>query len=153
MIPVSLSRTVEYEYHEVCEHVSKRVLVRIRHELAKQKAEDIQVVGQAIRFRGGMLRVVWSTNALVSISRGRVSVFSSRNCIRVKYQLWFTQMLAVSAVIGCVVGLALADRDTLSISEFLIESVAVFVFFYAGNLLFALASFTSLLDRAMRDIS
>jgi hypothetical protein len=82
--------------------------------LHKEKARNLLITGNEVRFTGGLLRLVSSDNQLVAISSGQIEISHEGGDALIRFRGTLTQLLVVASVmIGVIAYLFALPWQTL----------------------------------------
>ena len=126
------------------------LLNAVVEQLQKESANDISVIGNRIRFKGGVFRFVHNWNLLISISSGSVEAVPVNGRLIVTYYLNFKQLLIFSTVLASLMGLVIVGENGLPVEGKLAIVGFTWLWLFGMNFLIAILRFPGLIDRAMK---
>lgn len=125
------------------------ILNKISAGLMGLRARHVRIVDDSLVFKGGLLRLVASTNVLVAISKGRVSVHLEPKKIRIVYELCFVELLLAAMIGGVFFGIAGVVGAGLRSSSGVILGGMMSLWFFMGNWLVVHARFRRFLAQCV----
>ena len=89
--PVSAKGTLDVQLHREAD--AEKLITAVVSAIRNESPSDLSRQSNEILFRGGVFRLVWNWNQLVSITSGFVRISFIPGRARVDYRITFTQML------------------------------------------------------------
>jgi hypothetical protein len=157
MFPFSIRRTIKMPIpRDTFEHTSEIVVSVIYSYIKSQKPyrisstpNNLQFTGRSPELGGLLNRYNWSK--LVGISSGNVQITPGINELVISYTLWFTEIFILASVGTAIFGyLILSEGITISNIGLV---VAIWLYFYGGNLAVMVIRFHSLINSAIKSLT
>jgi hypothetical protein len=147
--PLTWSGYVVVSTDDASRLTSVRIASNIEAEILRQRPRSIERLDSFIMFRGGIFRLVLSSNTLVAITSGRVEVSSSPSEVRMKYEIRFTEMLVVCSIATVIFAIAAELSATNASIWFRFAAPCLpAAWLFGGNVVIAIRRFRQLLRRA-----
>jgi hypothetical protein len=120
--------------------------------LRDSRAKTVTETSHAVSFTAGISRSGWNWDVLLPISRGIVEFEHGSSTIRVKYQLWFTELMVVATtMVTLLCGLPLLAARNLTTLEALTLFVGMWLWLCGGNYVIAWYRISRTLRRIVRE--
>ena len=143
--PTSLSGAVAVDHVTV-----EQAIDRLERALAQAKAVAIRRDDTAVRFRGGVFRLVSSSNILGPISNGVLEVSPSANGVSVRYRVTFTQLLViVTLMVGAFLGPFVMTELNIPRAGGLAILAVAWLWLFGGNFVLTRLRFPAFLVRSL----
>jgi hypothetical protein len=121
----------------------------IARELELHKPRRVEVLGNVVRFRGGLWRLVSSWNLLGPITRGTISIEPGDPSICITYRLVFSEVIIIGTLMVAAMGVYMAaTRSTTGMNACFLP--LMWLWFVVGNALFAAARFRDFIRRCVK---
>lgn len=134
--PISLSGCFEIDADPTKAQGARDLRDATASWLRDSQGQNVTETEDALIFKAGHFRPSW--RVLTPVSRGIIEFEKRPSAIRVKYRLWFTDMLILTTVlVALMVGLPTLAAKNLSIVEAVTRVMGFWLWLFGGNFLLA----------------
>jgi succinate dehydrogenase hydrophobic anchor subunit len=128
----------------------------LRNEIARNleevEARNVEVLGNLVKFKGGVFRFVTNWNVLYSITSGEIHIDQEKNLI--KYKLSFSQLMLIISIVVAVMGMSSIVNDysfsDYSLSMVILDLSIIWFLLVGINIIITLPRFHKFLKRSIR---
>jgi hypothetical protein len=145
MFPISIEGQIQVQGNLNRDVTAERLYRSIRDKLKEAKANDIRHEAGKLTFRAGMFRFVPSWNMLVAVDSGEFKVIPGRPG-SVKYRFSMVQLLAVTTIMSCLLGLVGLARDGIFGAGY---TIVFWLWLFGANYVIALIRLRSFVRNAV----
>lgn len=114
--------------------------------LEREKASEVERVGNSVSFRAGLIRFVARNNVLSATDRGTIRVDQAPEGLRVEYELRFVHLLVAATVMAGGIAALVSQRGQ---ADALLPALFAWAWLFGGNFMISIVRFPRFVRRAI----